>query len=545
MFMKRTILRLTSILVVAAMVGVACTPDDELKENENNSGDNKNPQEAIPEAVDLGLSVKWATFNVGASNPEESGDFYAWGETEPKTDYSWETYKWCNVSDTTMTKYCNDSEYGYNGYTDFLTILEASDDVASVKWGGSWRMPTQAEFEELSNSSNCTWTWTTQNGVNGYLVTSKKSGYEGASIFLPAAGHRCDTILNNVGDYGDYRSSSLFTTYPCGAWNLDFYSHYRYMDNNYRYFGFSVRPVCPSEEWLSHITVSIDKDTVSLFVRENSELKADVYYDNEKYSSPVTIRWTSDNPSVATVNDEGIITAKGEGTCTVTANLGTAQSSCTVVVKNPYGNENGYEYVDLGLSVKWATCNVGASKPEEWGNYYAWGETEPKTNYTYDNYRYFVSGSMDAGGYHYNPYTVVFSKYNDIDKIVLDPEDDVAHVKWGGNWRMPTQEEWKELVDNCIWLRYDENGVSGYRVYKQGGNIKSPFIFIPDAGTIDYGYHDDSGSNGAYWTSEIALRDNCYSFGYYGGWKGEHGYTWGVYNYLNRCTGLSVRPVCP
>lgn len=534
--MKRTILRLTSILVVAAMVGVACTPDDELKENENNSGDNKNPQEAIPEAVDLGLSVKWATFNVGASNPEESGDFYAWGETEPKSDYSWETYKWWNKSDRTLTKYADDEKF----------VLDPEDDVAHVKWGGDWRIPSIEEFNELIE--NCNWKWTIQNEIKGYKVTSLKSGYEGVSLFFPAAGFMSPlTNLTSVGEYGSYSSSSLYTENSDrgSGWYFEISSNSILSGFCEKYIGYTVRPVCPSEEWFSHVTVSLDPDTLSIFLDENLELKAQVYYDNELYSSPVTVRWTSDNPSIASINDKGIITAYGVGTCTVTANLGTAQSSCTVVVKNPYGNENGYEYVDLGLSVKWATCNVGASKPEEWGNYYAWGETEPKTNYTYDNYRYFVSGSMDAGGYHYNPYTVVFSKYNDIDKIVLDPEDDVAHVKWGGNWRMPTQEEWKELVDNCIWLRYDENGVSGYRVYKQGGNSKSPFIFIPDAGTIDYGYHDDSGSNGAYWTSEIALRDNCYSFGYYGGWKGEHGYTWGVYNYLNRCTGLSVRPVCP
>ncbi|MBO7112331.1 MAG: hypothetical protein J6V75_00065, partial [Bacteroidaceae bacterium] len=125
--------------------------------------------------VDLGLSVKWATCNVGASKPEEYGDYYAWGETEPKTTYDWSTYKWCKGSSATMTKYCNNSSYGNNGFTDTKTTLDPEDDVAHVKWGGNWRMPTISEFEDLIN--NCTWTWTTQNGVNGYKVTSKKSGY--------------------------------------------------------------------------------------------------------------------------------------------------------------------------------------------------------------------------------------------------------------------------------------------------------------------------------------------------------------------------------
>ena len=136
------------------------------------------PAETQYEAVDLGLpsGIKWATCNVGATKPEEFGGYYAWGETEEKDDYSWGTYKWCNGSSTTMTKYCIDSSYGT---VDNKTVLDLEDDVAHVKWGGSWRMPTRAEQEELRN--NCTWTWTTQNAVNGYKVTSKTNGN---SIFL-------------------------------------------------------------------------------------------------------------------------------------------------------------------------------------------------------------------------------------------------------------------------------------------------------------------------------------------------------------------------
>lgn len=169
------------------------------------------------EYVDLGLSVNWATCNVGATKPEEYGDCFAWGETSPKNDYNWFTYKYCNGSYTTMTKYCNISSYGYNGFTDDKTTLELSDDAARANWGGKWRMPTQAEFNELLNSSNCTWTWTTQ---------------------------LLNTSLSNTGSYGFYWSSSLTTDSPYSAWFLFFSSGSHSTDYDRRYLGLSVRPVC-------------------------------------------------------------------------------------------------------------------------------------------------------------------------------------------------------------------------------------------------------------------------------------------------------------
>ena len=195
------------------------------------------PQTGNHEYVDLGLSVKWATCNVGASKPEEYGDYFAWGETQPKTTYDWSTYKWCNGSYNTQTKYCTNSSYGT---VDNKTQLELSDDAARANWGGNWRMPTREERDELLN--NCTWKWTTQNGVYGYKVTSKKNGN---SIFLPAAGYRGDSSLWDAGSSGSYWSSSLDTDGPNFAWNVYCYSNnvYRYNYFN-RYYGLCVRPVC-------------------------------------------------------------------------------------------------------------------------------------------------------------------------------------------------------------------------------------------------------------------------------------------------------------
>ena len=204
-------------------------------------GGGKNGEATSPvnghEYVDLGLpsGLKWATCNVGASSPEDYGGYYAWGEIEEKENYSWNTYKWCNGSYDTQTKYCTDSN---NGIVDNKTTLDPEDDVAHVKWGGSWRMPTETEQDELRN--NCTWTWTTQNGVNGYKVT----GPNGNSIFLPAAGYRDGTEVYYRGNYGYYWSSLLYSDYDSlYAYYLNVYSGNFDWYLNYRYYGLSVRPV--------------------------------------------------------------------------------------------------------------------------------------------------------------------------------------------------------------------------------------------------------------------------------------------------------------
>ena len=188
------------------------------------------------EYVDLGLpsGLKWATCNVGANNPWEYGGYYAWGETEEKSNYDWSTYKWCNGSYDSQTKYCTDSYYGR---VDNKTILDPEDDVAHVKWGGTWRMPTLDEQKELLNK--CTWNWTTQNGVNGYKVT----GPNGNSIFLPAAGCRYGTGAYDRGGSGGCWSSSLYSSYSDYAYYLYFGCGNHYWDDGSRYNGHSVRPV--------------------------------------------------------------------------------------------------------------------------------------------------------------------------------------------------------------------------------------------------------------------------------------------------------------
>lgn len=205
-------------------------------------------------AVDLGLSVKWANCNVGAAKPEEYGDYFAWGETEPyyteghsqdnpcdywksgKSGYNWSNYKYCNGSEFTLTKYCTSPRHGT---VDNKTVLESADDAVSANWGGAWRMPTKDEMEELR--TKCTWTWITMNGVTGYNVV----GPNGNSIFLPAASGRDYSELDNAGSYGEYWSSSIVEDGSFAAYGLYFSFDGHCWNNFYaRFCGFPVRPVC-------------------------------------------------------------------------------------------------------------------------------------------------------------------------------------------------------------------------------------------------------------------------------------------------------------
>ena len=241
-------------LMLATMPLVAsCDDDDDVTVNANGH-----------EYVDLGLpsGLLWATMNVGANAPEESGDFFAWGETVPrgkedrnnamnysyndsqgeasyvKTFYDWSTYKYCNGSSTTLTKYCTDSSFGT---VDGRTVLELADDAARANWGGSWRMPTLDEQQELVD--NCTTEWTTQNGVNGQLLTSKKNGN---TIFLPAAGLCLDSSFGGgVGSYGYFYSSSLDESNQDAAYAIGLGSTFvkPSSNRNQRAYGLPVRAV--------------------------------------------------------------------------------------------------------------------------------------------------------------------------------------------------------------------------------------------------------------------------------------------------------------
>ena len=191
--------------------------------------------------VDLGLpsGTMWATCNVGASKPEGYGNYYAWGETSTKSIYNWETYKYANGSQFKLTKYCNQSDHGNNGFTDKLTTLQGGDDAATVNWGSGWQMPSRTQWVELRN--NTTNKWTTRNGVKGRLFTSKKNGQ---TLFFPAAGDRWGSEFRGANS-SIYWSRSLATgtDQQYGAWSLILNDGACFTDYYGRAMGCSVRPV--------------------------------------------------------------------------------------------------------------------------------------------------------------------------------------------------------------------------------------------------------------------------------------------------------------
>ena len=182
--------------------------------------------------VDLGLpsGTLWATCNVGASTPEEFGDYFAWGETTTKEIYDWINYKWCNGSSTTLTRYCTNRSYGE---VDYWTNLLPIDDAASVNWGSLWCIPTYDQQQELM--LYCNWQISTSNNVSGYTVT----GPNGNSLFLPFAGSASENGL-----FGIFWSSNFEYQTPCIAQGICINSGGKYGYSNSRCIGASIRAVC-------------------------------------------------------------------------------------------------------------------------------------------------------------------------------------------------------------------------------------------------------------------------------------------------------------
>lgn len=235
-------------IICAVALFTACTPDNPTNPNipETPTDTPDDPGQSNDEkivAVDLGLSVKWATCNVGANKPSDYGNYFAWGEVLPKSNYSENTYKW---GKTINGEYGEEYEYTKYCAADGLKVLLKEDDAATVNWGGKWRMPTNREMEELEEK--CLFKMVFNDGVKGWEVT----GPNGKTIFLPCAGYRVGTSVETKGTVGHYWSSTL---------DLDFIiGHYYYANKlvmsdgiqgvggsyiEYRETGLPIRPVCP------------------------------------------------------------------------------------------------------------------------------------------------------------------------------------------------------------------------------------------------------------------------------------------------------------
>ncbi|MBR0333994.1 MAG: InlB B-repeat-containing protein [Bacteroidales bacterium] len=550
--------------------------------------------------IDLGLpsGLKWASFNLGAKTPEGSGDYFAWGETEPKKEYSWSNYEYCfnDGSSFPLTKYNTKSSSGYNGFTDNKTTLELSDDAAHVNMGGKWRMPTETEIEELINTSYCTWTWTTQNGVNGYIIESKTNGN---SIFLPVAGFKDGTHHYNSSFTGEYWSSSLFTGhsgyYSNYAYSLYFRSDIDMIDYDMRSNGNTIRPVyaefaivtfnanggqgeMPAQQFVIGESQALMSNAFTragyTFSGWNTapDGSGTAYYNHQIISPEQNLtlyaQWEI-IPAIVTFDANGgqgtmapqifdptVLQALNANTFTRNGHMFAGWNTAPDGSGTPFndqaevmiggdltlyaqwyavsGFENEHAYVDLGLpsGTKWAICNLGATAPEGYGDYFAWGETAPKSHYNWSYYKHNRrSGTVNS-----------LLKYNNnvnngvVDnKTTLDAEDDAATVNWGGRWRIPSQTEQNELITNCNLTWVQQKGVNGYKLTSK---INGNSIFLPAAG---YRYNADLvsvGTHAYYWANSL------YTFSSFDAVNLYYERTLvSVGKYSSRCIGYTVRAV--
>ena len=491
------------------------------------------------EYVDLGLSVLWASANLGASAPEKYGDYYAWAEVEPKEFYSWGNYRYSSFAqESGMDKYTADGQSHQLLKADNLTRLEPTDDAATVLLGDGWRIPTTDEFAELV--ANCKYDTATVNGASGMRFTSTVPGFEDRSIFIPYSGQMDgNEPINRRKQFSLWTSNagrgtrgSCFSTIAGvnGLMMMDEMTptevlrmgYGRYMRPNgfeNRYMGLNIRPVRSLTDDM-FASLSLSDENLDLNYGEIRKINA-VMMPSGRPVKPTSITWSSSAPDIVATNSDGSVTAVGQGECIITAESDGRKAQMKVKVTLPVP-----EAVDLGLSVKWASANLGASMPEELGGFFAWGETAPK------------AGVYDGKNYKFGEYTNTITKYNfytvldqtlrslttvtPVDcKLTLEPEDDAATVLLGGGWRMPTADDLWELKNKCTWTPvttildstefYVERRLEGYIITSNVPGYEGSSIYLPSTGYI--GDHENFSSEGGlisnkgldlcYWTATL------------------------------------------
>lgn len=450
------------------------------------------------DVIDLGLSVKWASCNLGASNPHEAGNLYAWGETEAKSSFTESNYAHYNSA--------------FDIYNDIGSLISGNPlyDAATAAYGDDWHMPNAFELNELVN--DCQWEKVEYRSKWGYKVT----GPNGNSIFLPYTGYWSGTQSSN-----NTNGSTVLTTE----------SKINANQSASRYQGLAIRPVKGySVDEINGLVALLNVSylpagaEVGFLVGQGSTLTEQ----NSKYVA-------------SQLNNDGTFVLRGQ----------TDSYRFRPVVKNGTAticaskHGNSVQFVNLGLSVKWATCNVGAEVPGDRGSYFSWGETKTKFNYSFSA-----------------PHLA--EKYgSDSEKTVLDNEDDAAYVNWLGACRMPTKEEWNELMRGCYWQWVDsyQGGTCGFVVYRAKDDadkgktsfkrtppvetytLLDPHIFLPAASSYNGTYIDLSGLyggfHGNYWSSTLSTQAlNAEMFGF----ESVYGELyWRTSNWVG---GMSIRPVC-
>ncbi|MBQ3752201.1 MAG: hypothetical protein II864_01480 [Prevotella sp.] len=499
--------------------------------------------------VDLGLpsKTKWAARNIGANSAEDFGYYYAWGEVDTKTEYNYNTY--------TMR-----TGGTYLNLGDDYSIAGTQNDAAVVNWGGIWTTPTKAHFDELLNTSICSWSRMNINGVNGYLVT----GPNGNRIFFPDAGYMVDRNLSCANEGASYMIANQVGDRSVYNWTLSWHYNYnsaqRYLYGGeyyepfwkwghscFRYYGRSVRPVAsPNGITTDGLVLNVRTDSASWRLGDTETVLYGTLSSTTPIKNMLTVGFVvGDSTNIDLTNSRFVLSK--------TTNLGGVFTDTLDVYDNIgyyyrafintgdtvfYGKTRHYAYemVDLGLSVKWANMNIGADQPSDFGNYYAWGETEPKDEYSSSTYLYRTNQNL---GENMN---------------IAGTDQDVAHVKMGNAWRMPNYSEMKELIDSCTWVRTSVDNVSGYRVTSNRKGYTNKSIFLPSAGLVRGTSYDCQNIGASYFTSSQGGNNSVYAWAlswhsdynnwqlyYYGGENYEPFWAWGHSTF--RYYGRTVRAV--
>ena len=437
--------------------------------------------------VDLGLPVKFLNHNMGAFAPEEYGGYYAYGEIEDKGNY-------------TSGNYTNQNTPS----ADIANIRLTDKDVAHMRLGGNFSIPTSAEFNMLVDS--CTWTWQGSfNGKPGYKITGKN----GNTLFMPAAGYRNGTSNNELNSRGLYRTSQLIASGEKKNWYLNFYSNSRSVPQSGDdiWLGESIRPVVSSGVTMTDGTlVQVMTDSVQwLPASPKTATLFGTVYGISKAKTPVEIGFVAGAKDTITIAT-GIILKSATTTTNgkYLANFAMPKDTCYYIrayAKDQDGNieygnvlQFGRAYVDLGLSVKWANMNIGAVRPEQDGGYYAWGETATKATYTESSNRWYENSTwlMPDDGQRDDQAT----------------RNDVAAKNWKGVWMLPNDAELVELKDNCTFTLSTLNGVRGYVIKS---NINQNSIFMPISGYYNKGDMTSYQSKSYFQSSQMQSARSDYS----------------------------------
>ena len=463
--------------------------------------------------VDLGLpsGTMWATSNLGSSAPESYGNYYMWGDTRP-VDVNGGSYtagldNYPYYKDGRYTKYLMyQPESG--GNIDKKMKLTSGDDAAHMTMRGHWRMPDLDDVEELLN--NCTRQYTSINGVNGLLFI----GPNGNSVFFPCTGCYIDGRNNFAGTTGDYWTSLAY--YDNGAAEA-VYMTVRYQETgetsiltNNRAQARPIRAVYRAEETV------VDEFTVTYFANGGKdEYNGDIFWQDFQEGETKALVSILPNEVDPLFQRDGHAFAgwntQPDGTGTYYAGRQNVSLANNMTLYAQWISVSGvlgeHYYVDLGLpsGLKWATCNVGANSPYQYGDYFAWGETSPKATYYWSNYKY---GTASDKLTKYNENSALGTVDN---KTTLDASDDAARINWKRTWRMPTFAEQEELRQYCTWTWVTINGVNGCKVTsKTNGNS----IFLPAAGSKFDHLTSDEGFRVDYWSSTLYDYDKESEFAY-------------------------------